>query len=37
MLGNIGKQSGESAESVRKKKVRLRWEGFAEKKILSLE
>ena len=32
MLGSIGKQSGESAESVLKnKKERLRWEGFAEK------
>ena len=31
MLRSIGKQSGESAESVRKKKGRLRWEGFAEK------
>jgi len=28
MLRSIGKQSGESVESVRKKK---RWEGFAEK------
>jgi len=31
MLRSISKQSGESAESVRKKKGRLRWEGFAEK------
>jgi len=32
MLRSIGKQSGESVESVlKKKKGRLRWEGFAEK------
>jgi len=31
MLRSIGKQSGESVESVRKKKSWLRWEGFAEK------
>jgi len=32
MLRSIGKQSGESVESVlEKKKRRLRWEGFAEK------
>jgi len=31
MLKSIGKQSGESGESVPKKKSRLRWEGFAEK------
>jgi len=31
MLRSIGKQSGESAESVQEKKGRLRWEGFAEK------
>ena len=31
MLRSIGKQSGGSVESVRKKKSRLRWEGFAEK------
>jgi len=31
MLRSIGKQSGESVESVLKKKRRLRWEGFAEK------
>ena len=36
MLRNIGKQSGESVESVLKKKGRLRWEGFAEK-VLSQE
>jgi len=30
MLRNIGKQSGESVESVLKKKGRLLWEGFAE-------
>ena len=37
MLRRIGKQSGESVESVWKKKGRLRWEGFAEKESLSLE
>jgi len=31
MLRSIGKQSGESVESVLKRKGRLRWEGFAEK------
>jgi len=31
MPRSISKQSGESAESVLKKKGRLRWEGFAEK------
>ena len=31
MLRSIGKQPGESVESVLKKKRRLRWEGFAEK------
>jgi len=31
MLESIGKHSGESGESVLKKKGRLRWEGFAEK------
>jgi len=31
MLRSIGKQSGESVESVLKKKKRLRREGFAEK------
>ena len=32
MLRSVGKlQSGESVESVAKKKKRLRWEGFAEK------
>ena len=31
MLRGIGKHSGESVESVLKKKKRLRWEGFAEK------
>jgi len=31
MLRSIGKQSGESVESVLEKKGRLRWEGFAEK------
>jgi len=36
MLKRIGKQSGESVESVRKKKGRLRWEGLAEKDVLSL-
>ena len=32
MLRNIGKQSGESVESVEsgRRKGRLRWEGFAE-------
>jgi len=33
MLRSIGKQSGESVESVRKKKRWLRWEGFAEKEV----
>jgi len=33
MLRSIGKQSGESLESVRKKK-RYTWEGFAEKENL---
>jgi len=37
MLRSIDKQSGESVESVRKKKGRLQWEGFAEKEVLSLE
>ena len=31
MLRSIGKQSGESMQSVLKKKMRLRWEGFTEK------
>jgi len=31
MLRSIGRQSGESVESVPKEKKRLRWEGFAEK------
>ena len=31
MLRSIGKQSGESVESVVKKKARLRWEGFGER------
>ena len=31
MLRSIGKQSGESEESVLKKKGRLRWEGFSDK------
>ena len=31
MLRSIDKRSGESVESVLKKKGRLRWEGFAEK------
>jgi len=31
MLRSSSKQSGESVESVLKKKGRLRWEGFAEK------
>jgi len=31
VLRSIGKQSGESGESVLEKKRRLRWEGFAEK------
>jgi len=31
MLRSIGKQSGESVESVRKKKRQATWEGFAEK------
>jgi len=31
MLRSVGKQSGESVESVRKKKRQTRWELFAEK------
>jgi len=31
MLRFIGKQSGESVESILKKKSNIRWEGFAEK------
>jgi len=31
MLKSIGKQSGESVESVQEKKNRVRWERFAEK------
>ena len=31
MLRSIGKQSVESVESVRRRKGRLRWEGFAAK------
>ena len=31
MLRSIGKQSGESVESVQEKNGRLWWEGFAEK------
>jgi len=31
MLRSNSKQSGESTQSVLKKKERLRWEGFAEK------
>jgi len=31
MFASIGKQAGESVESVLEKKGRLRWEGFAEK------
>jgi len=31
MLRSIGKHSGESMETVPKKKRMLRWEGFAEK------
>jgi len=31
MLRSIGKQTGETVESVRKKKGRLWWERFAEK------
>jgi len=34
MLRSIGRQSGESVESVRKKQGRLRWKGFAEKEGL---
>jgi len=33
MLRSIGKQSGESVESGRRK-GKLRWEGFAERKVL---
>jgi len=32
MLRSIGKQSGESAKSVLKRKRRLWWKGFAEKR-----
>jgi len=31
VLRSIGKQSGESVESVLEKKRKARWEGFAEK------
>ena len=31
MLRSIGKQSGESVESVLEKKRKVRWDGFAEK------
>ena len=31
MLRSVGKQSGESVESVRRRNGRLWWEGFAEK------
>jgi len=31
MLRSIGKQSGESVESVLKKKRKAKWEGFAKK------
>jgi len=35
---SIGKQSGESVESVlEKKKEATRWEGFAKRKVFSLE
>ena len=37
MHRSIGKQSGESVESVIKKKKTIRWEIFAEKEGLSLE
>jgi len=37
MLKSIGKQSGETGESVLKKKGRLQWDGFAKRKVLSLE
>jgi len=38
MFKSIGQQSGEFVESVRKKKRKAQWEGFAEKeKVLSLE
>ena len=36
-LRSIGKLSGESVESVLKKKRKAGWEGFAEKEVLSLE
>ena len=36
MLRSVGKQSGESVESVQKRKERLRWEGFAEKEGFKL-
>ena len=36
-LGSIDKQSRESVESVLEKKGRLRWEGFAEREVLSLD
>jgi len=33
MHRSVGEQSGESVESVGRRKERLRWEGFAEKKV----
>ena len=37
MLRSIGKQSGESAKSVREKIRRLRWEDLQKRKVLSLK
>jgi len=37
MLRSIGKQSGESVESVRKKKRRLRGKDLQKRNVLSLE
>jgi len=37
MLRSIGKQSGESVESVPEKKGRLWWKGFAEKEGFKTE
>jgi len=37
MLRNIGKQSGESVESVQEKKGRLWWEDLQKRKVLSFK
>jgi len=37
MLGSVGKQSGESVDSVLEKRRKAAVEGFAEKERLSLE